>query len=118
MTFFVGKLPQESQDSLTQIWKEELSYSLNNNMGCPNNYLELIIMNIIPFINYPFNVTNRNLLTNELIILIKKMCLNNNYILDVDFKKNLINKIWIDYNEKVSSDYIGVIINNIFSKIK
>lgn len=118
LTFFIGKLPIESQDSLIQIWKEELSYSLNNNMGCPNNYLELIVMNIIPFIKYPFNVTNRNLLTNELIILIKKMCLNNNYILDIDFKKSLINKIWIDYNEKISSDYIGVIINNIFSKIK
>ena len=75
-------------------------------------------MNMIPFIDYPFNVTNRNTLTNELIILVKKISLKNNFILDNDFKKNLINKIWMDYNTIVPSDYIGVIINHIFSKIK
>lgn len=118
LELFVSSLKKESIESLVNIWKEELDYNLKNKMGCPTNKIEIILMNIVPFIEYPFNVTNRNILTNELIMLVKKISLKNNFILDDEFKKNLINKIWKDYNTIVPSDYIGVIINHIFSKIK
>lgn len=118
LELFVSGLKKESIESLINIWKEDLNYSIKNKMGCPNNHLEMILMNIVPFIEYPFNITNRNILTNELIMLVKKISLKNNFILDDEFKKKLINKIWEDYNTIVPSDYIGVIINHIFSKIK
>ena len=118
LELFVSGLKKESIDSLVNIWKEELDYTLKNKMGCPTNKFEIILMNIVPFIEYPFNVTNRNILTNELIMLVKKISLKNNFILDDEFKKKLINKIWKDYNTIVPSDYIGVIISHIFSKIK
>lgn len=118
LELFISNLSNEKINTLISIWKEELSYDLKNKMGCPINKLEILLLNIVPFIDYPFNITNRNVLTNELIILIKKISLKNNFILDNNFKKELINKIWIDYNNIVSIDYIGIIINNIFSKIK
>lgn len=114
----LSSLPIESQQSIISIWKEELDYNLTNNMGCPNNYLELILINLVPFINYPFNITNRNVLTNELIKLIEHLSIKNNFILDNDFNKLLINKIWKDYDEIIPYDYLGVIINHIFSKFK
>ena len=109
---------EEASNTVINIWKEELSYNLNNKLGCPNNYLELILLNLVPFINYPFNVTNRNTLTNELIYTIKKICRDNNYILDINFNKNLINCIWEKYKDVIPYDYIGVILSHIFSKIR
>ena len=111
-------LGPEMKETVIEIWKEELSYNLNNKLGCPNNYLELLLINLVPFINYPFNVTNRNVLTNELIYTTKKICRDNNYILDTKFNKELINNIWKNYENEVPYDYIGVIISHIFSKIR
>ena len=114
----ISKLPEESQNSIIEIWKEELEYQLQNKLGCPNNYLELILTNMIPFLNYPFNVSNRNVLTNELINLVKKINENNNFLIDNKFNKDLINKIWTDYKDIIPYDYLGIILSNIFSKIK
>ena len=51
-------------------------------------------------------------------ILLKKKCKENNYILDDDFNRLLISKIWIDYKDILPYDFIGIILSNIFSKIK
>ena len=114
----VSELDIDSKNSLITIWKEELSYKLTNKLGCPNNYLELILINLTPFINFEFNVSNRNTVTNELLFLIKKICKDNNYLLDDNFHRLLINKIWIDYKDILPYDFIGVILSHIFSKIK
>jgi ankyrin repeat protein len=111
-------LGPEIKETIIKIWKEELYYNLNNKLGCPGNYLELILINLVPFINYPFNITNRNVLTNELIFTTKKMFKDNHYILDVSFNKKLINNIWNNYENEIPYDYIGVVISHIFSKIR
>jgi|UniRef100_A0A6C0IUE5 ankyrin repeat protein len=114
----VSKFPTDSQNSIITIWKEELSYQLKNQLGCPTNYLEIVLMNMVPFIEYDFNISNRNILTNEIIILIKHLILKNNYIFDIKFSKQLIDKIWEDYKNILSYDYLGLIINHIFSKVR
>ncbi len=114
----LSNLPKESVDSIIDIWQDELSYSLQNQMGCPNNYLEILLINLVPFIDYPFSISNRNIVTNELIHLIKFMSIKNNYLIDINFNKNLINKIWKDYDNILSYDYLGIILSNIFSKIR
>ena len=114
----VSSLDENSQKSLISIWKEELSFTLTNKLGCPNNNLELILINLVPFIDYKYNLSNRNLVTNELLYTIKKKCKENNYILDDDFNRLLINKIWIDYKDILPYDFIGIILSHIFSKIK
>ncbi len=115
---FVNSLSEESQNTIIEIWKEELSFELKNKMGCQNNYLEVILLNLVPFIDYPFNITNRDVLTFELINLIKFLNLKNNYLIDLKFNKNLVNRIWKDYNGKLPYDYIGIILSNIFDKIR
>jgi len=114
----ISKLPTDSQNSIITIWKEELSYQLKNQLGCPTNYLEIVLLNMVPFIEYNFNISNRNILTNEIIILIKHLILKNNYIFDIKFSKQLIDKIWRDYKDILSYDYLGIIINHIFSKVR
>ena len=114
----ISNLPTDSQNSIITIWKEELSYQLRNQLGCPTNYLEIVLLNMVPFIEYKFNISNQNILTNEIIILIKHLILKNNYIFDTKFSKQLIDKIWCDYKNILSYDYLGIIINHIFSKVK
>ena len=114
----LSKLSNEARETVIEIWKDELSYNLKNKMGCPNNYLEIILINLVPFIDYPFNISNRNVVTNELIHLIKYISIKNNYLIDIEFNRILINKLWKDYNNILSYDYLGIILSNIFSKIK
>lgn len=113
----LSKLPLESQNSIINIWKEELSYQTTNRFGCPDNNLELILFNLVPFIEYPFNISNKNILMNELIFLIKKLSNENNYLINKKFYINLINKIWDDYKDIISYDYLGILIYQIFNKI-
>ena len=118
LSHLVSSLNEDSQKSLLSIWKEELSFNLTNKLGCPNNSLELILINLVPFIDFEYNLSNRNVVTNELLYTIKKKCKENNYILDDDFHRLLINKIWIDYKDILPYDFIGIILSHIFSKIK
>ena len=113
----LSTLSKETSDTIINIWKEELDYNLKNKMGCPNNYLEIILLNLVPFIDYPFNLSNRNVVTNELINLINFISMKNNYLIDINFNKLLINRIWKDYDNILSYDYLGIILSNIFSKI-
>lgn len=114
----VDNLDNESRDNLIEIWKEELSYSLKSNLGCPDNYLELVLINLVPFIDYPFNISNRNVITNELIFSIKNIFVKNNSVNNEEFNINLINFIWKEYEDILPLDYIGIIINNILTNIK
>lgn len=114
----VNNMSKESQECLIDIWKEELNYKLENKLGCPDNNIEILLINLIPFINYPFYISNFNILSNEIIFLIKNNLKNNNFILDLNFNKRLINKLWSNYSDIYSYDFIGNIIFYIFSKVK
>lgn len=114
---FLSNIPIESQKTIINIWKEELSYQTTNKFGCPDSKLELILFNLVPFIEYPFNISNKNILINELIFIIKKINYENNYLIDKNFFIILINKIWKDYKDIISYDYLGILIFQIFNKI-
>ena len=114
----LNKLSDESKKSIIDIWKEELNFELRNNLGCPKNYLEILLFNLIPFIDYPFNVSNRNIITNELIYSIKNIFVKNNSINDFNFNVNLINYVWNEYQNILPLDYIGIILNNILTNLK
>ena len=80
--------------------------------------IRIILLNLVPFIDYPFNISNRNVVTFEIIQLVKYINIKNNYLIDINFNKILINKIWSDYENVLPYDYLGIILSNIFSKIK
>tara|TARA_B100001093_G_scaffold520108_1_gene612750 strand:+ start:4190 stop:5332 length:1143 start_codon:yes stop_codon:yes gene_type:complete len=114
----ISNLKKETQETIITIWKEELTYNLENKLGCPDNYFELILINLVPFINYPFNLSNKNYLTKEVLIMVKKLCLENNYKLDQNLGVKLIETVWKEYKNIYPVDFIGLILSNILLKIK
>lgn len=118
LRYSLGNLKEESQETIINIWKEELEYDLNNKLGCPSNYFEIILMNLVPFIDFPFNISNRNVLTLELLNSIKNLLKKNKYQLDENFNIKLIDYIWEEYQNIIQVDYLGIILNTILTKIK
>lgn len=48
----IDKLDSESRNTYISILKEELKYDLQFNLCCPTNKIEIVLYNLIPFINY------------------------------------------------------------------
>ena len=111
----MNDIPQ-SKDTYIKILKEELKYNLNNDFGCPKNNIDIILINIIPFIKYPFNISSEFIIGLEIKYLIKKILKNNNLN---NYKKYIINKLWEIYHEKIIPiDYVGILTNKIFYENK
>jgi hypothetical protein len=118
LLYLLNKLPEDSALSYLNIIAEELSFVLHNKLGCPSNKLEIILINIIPFIEYPFNISIDWVISSELKYLIKSLLKKKNNSLDI--KKELFNNIWEIYIEKeiIQEDYLGCIISQWITKIK
>lgn len=115
---FINK---DSYNTYKKILIEELDsfdrYSKMDSNGCIYNKLDIVLSSLVPFINYPFNMSCVFLVKNEIKIAIKYI-LNNN-LNKKDFKNLLFNKLSNDYitNNLYPDDYIGIIVYNILSKI-
>ena len=109
-TVFIGLGIIKNIDTYIDIIKDELSYKLNNKFGCYENKYEIIIYNLIPFIEYNFNIGN-NILINELKYLILKLKLNN---------KKILEQVWEKYIKSglFKEDYIGIQIKKVLKNIK
>ena len=118
--YTVFSLSHDSIQSYINIINEEFSDDIKNKLGCPNNHLEILVINLYPFIEekYQFNLSSKFLVTNELILLIKFIFDKNNMNIDKNFNKKLLNKLWLDYKNILPFDYIGINLSNIFYKIK
>ncbi len=114
-SLFNGK---ESYISYKRILLEELDeYEKHKDVNkCIHNRIDIILMNMVPFINYPYNVSTIFILKNEIKYLIKNILKYNKK----DFKNILMSKLFETYIETnlFTQDFIGIIIYNILSKIK
>ena len=119
LMFFLNKLSEESALTYLTIINEELSYTLHNKLGCPKNKLDIILVHIVPFIDYPFMLSINWILSLELkyliINLIKKKKFNS-----LNIKKEILDKIWNIYikNNIIQEDYLGCLISQWITKIK
>lgn len=99
LIFCIQDLLEKSNyaDTYINILKEELSYDLNNNNGCPKNKLDIIIYNLVPFINYPYNLSLRWLIQLEINYTILKINKNKDdkkcFLIDI-FNKYIKSKIF------------------------
>jgi len=118
LSCLLNKLHKHSALSYLNIITEELTYSLTNKLGCPINKLELILVNLVPFIEYPFNISIDWVLSLELKYLILKIIKKK--INSIDIKKELIENIWLVYikNDIIQEDYLGCLISQWITKIK
>lgn len=94
---------------------DELSNFTNTNIKQGFDKIDIILLNLVPFINYPFNLDTSTVIKNELKFLV-------NYNLKKDkhnFKINLLNDIFNIYikNNLYSEDYIGIIVYQILYKL-
>jgi hypothetical protein len=108
---------KESYKTYINIIIEDLNeFELNKNITkCIYNKIDILLSNLVPFINYPFNMASIFLLKNEIKYLIKNILKNNN-----NFKDELMEKLFDIYikNSLFQEDYIGIIVYNILSKIE
>lgn len=109
---------KESYETYKQIIIEELdTYEKNKTINtCSHNKIDIVLSNIVPFINYPFNLSSIFLIKNELKYTINNMLKQN----EKEFKNILLSKIFETYvhTKLFYEDYIGIILYNILSKIK
>ena len=94
----ISSFDKNTLDTYLSIIKDELLYELNNKFGCPNNKLEIILYNLVPFLN---NIDSCNLKLDWLIRLEFKyiilQILKNKLKINISFLKN---ELFKNINEK------------------
>ena len=95
---------------------EELEEYTKLNKTCCYDIIDIILVNLVPFINYPFNLSCDFIIKLELSFLIKSIMKNNKN----NYKNIIFNKVYKDYitNNLFNEDYIGIQIFKILNKFK
>jgi hypothetical protein len=107
---------KESYKSYSTIINEELNeFETNKSIKCIYTKIDIILINIVPFINYPYNIASIFILKNEIKCLMNNILKNNKK----EFKNILMIKLFENYIQTglFPEDYIGIIIYNILIKI-
>jgi hypothetical protein len=91
------KLNEEHRNTYLMIIKEELSYSLVFKLGCPVNPIEILLYNLVPFINYTESLKLRWLLSQEVKYIILKILKNKTKIRTHELKKELLETLYSTY---------------------
>jgi len=109
----------ESKETYLTIIRDELSYPLKKSLGCPYNKLEILLTYLVPFIDYPFFISEDWYINLELKYLIIKL-LKESSSFNAEIKAELINYLWINYvkNNILPDEYLGNLISQWVSKIK
>lgn len=114
-TMFLNKA---AKDVYIKIIIEELDKydEMKSSHACSYNKIDIILTNLVPFINYPFNLSSSFIIKNEIKYLILNIIKNNKK----EFKNLLLSKLFEIYinTHLFPEDYIGIIVYNFLSKIK
>ena len=115
----LSKINEDYKNTYLVLLREELNYPLKKSLGCPCNKLEMLLIYLIPFIEYPFNISIDWCINLELKYLIVKM-LKEKPIFNNEIKNDLLNFLWKNYikNNILQDEYLGNLISQWVSKIK
>ena len=103
----ISTFPEETRNTFITIIKEELSNELHVKLGCPTNMIEILLYNIVPFIDYKENLRLNWLISLEIKFLILKILKNKEKINTKELKQQLRELI---YNSYIKSPIVGEII--------
>ena len=120
LDYLLHSIDEDKRNTYIQIIEEELSHKLHNKLGCPNNLLEIILYNLVPFIEYNDSLKLDWLISLEIKFLILKVLKNKTKINTKQLKlelKELLNKNYIDSN-LVSEGMIHTLVLQWINKIK
>lgn len=93
----LSNLNEEHRNTYLMIIKEELSYSLVFKLGCPVNPIEILLYNLVPFINYVEPLKLRWLLSQEVKYVILKILKNKTKIRTHELKQELLETLYLTY---------------------
>ncbi len=116
LTLLLTTFDKTTANTYLNIVEEELSYNLKNKLGCPKSKIDILLINLVPFINYKFNITSEWVLSMEIKYIILKLI----NIKNIKIKNELVDIIWDTYIKSniVSKDFIGTLISQWIIKIK
>ena len=120
LMYLLNKLPEDNALTYLNIITEELNFVMTNKLGCPHNKVELILVNLVPFIDYQYNLSIDWVIILELKYLIINLIKKKKKYNSFDIKNELMNTIWETYikTELIQEDYLGCLISQWITKIK
>jgi len=116
----VSNFDEDSRNSYIDILKEELSHQLTFKLGCPGKPIEILLYNLIPFIENEYNVKLNWLISLEVKFLILKILKNKIRINTKELKKELSELLYLSYikPEIIPEGLIQIIVLQWVNKIK
>jgi hypothetical protein len=120
LDFMIHNFSKDSKDTFIEILKEELSSQLSFKLGCPSKPLEIILYNLVPFIELNHNLKLNWLLSLEVKFLILKILKNKIRINTKELKKELGELLYLSYikPEIIPDGLIQIIVLQWVYKIK
>jgi hypothetical protein len=111
---------EESRTTYIDILKDELGYDLHYKLGCPSRKLEIILYNLVPFINYNMNLQINWLVSIEIKFLILKILKNKVKINTKQLKDELRELLYLNYIKPnlFTDGYIQTLVLQWINKIK
>lgn len=97
LDWFVNNLDYESQMTFLTILREEITNDISLKLGCPTKPIEIILYNLVPFINYNFNLRFNWLISLEIKFIILKVLKNKVKINTKELKQELTELLYLSY---------------------
>jgi ankyrin repeat protein len=116
----INSFDNDSRNTYLSIIKEELNYNLAVKLGCPTNKIEIILYNLVPFINYDNNLNLNWLISLEIKCLILKILKNKTKINTTLLKNELMELLYLSYIKPgiIQEGLIQIIVLQWIYKIK
>ncbi len=117
---YLETIKKEQADTYITIIKEELNYDLSFKLGCPTDKLQIILYNLVPFIEYQDNLKLNWLISLEIKYIILKILKNKITINTSQLKKELTELLYISYikPEIIPEGLVQIIVLQWIHKIK
>ncbi len=97
LDMIIDSFPVEKRNTFIKIIKEELNYDLSFKLGCPTNKIEIILYNLVPFINFEEPLKLNWLISLEVKYIILKILKNKVKINTKQLKTELTEILYLSY---------------------
>jgi hypothetical protein len=120
LDFMIHNFPKDSKDTFIEILKDELGNQLSFKLGCPTKPIEIILYNLVPFMELNHNLKLNWLISLEVKFLILKILKNKIRINTKELKQELGELLYLSYikPEIISEGLIQIIVLQWVYKIK
>ncbi len=120
LDLMIENFTPESRNTYIDIIKDELSHTLAFKLGCPLKPLEILLCNLVPFLEEPFSLKINWIISLEVKFLILKILKNKIRINTKELKQELSELLYLSYikPEIIPEGLIQIIVLQWVNKIK